>query len=464
LKPPPDDGAADAAPDAGAESGDTGSDREPSAEPAAEAAPEPTPDASLAESPDASPDAAADSGAAQTSDALPDGPASADDAPDVPPPASGTPWRALAISTGTSHACALLDNHQVKCWGDNTFAALGTGDHDDRGQDPAKMGNALPFVDLGTGRSAVAISAGHDTTCAILDTGGVKCWGDRLRSGTPAKPGDDPFVGDQPSELGDALPALDLGAGRKARFVAAGHDSTCAILDDGSVLCWDGGTPPYTPPTPLRAPAAVVQLVPAFGEVMALFADGSPSARLPLGGPELALLADQRAVYVGGSNTGACAVLSDGRLACGGYAASSAPLLATTDAAAVDVAEFHTCVLSKAGEVRCSEGDCGAYPSGTKYWCPAKPLVDGVSIVGLGQPATALGTGAIDFSCALLADGSVKCWTLYDYCRNAAGGTDPCAVTDLPLESVLGGGVTVTGTGANREYGSWRSIDLGTRP
>ena len=36
---------------------------------------------------------------------------------------------------------------------------------------------ALPIVNLGTGRTATAIAAGREHTCAILDNSSVKCWG-----------------------------------------------------------------------------------------------------------------------------------------------------------------------------------------------------------------------------------------------------------------------------------------------
>ena len=39
------------------------------------------------------------------------------------------------------------------------------------------MGDALAFVDLGSGRSAKLLVAGYDHTCARLDNDQAKCWG-----------------------------------------------------------------------------------------------------------------------------------------------------------------------------------------------------------------------------------------------------------------------------------------------
>ncbi|MCB1017083.1 MAG: carboxypeptidase regulatory-like domain-containing protein [Acidimicrobiales bacterium] len=146
----------------------------------------------------------------------------------------GTGRTATAVSTGGGHTCALLAGGDVKCWG--AGGALGLGDTLPRGSGPGEMGDALPTVDLGTGRSATAISAGADFTCALLDDGSVKCWGENRFGQLGLGDTDDRGVG--PGEMGDALPAVDLGAGRTATAVTAGDLGACARLDDGSVKCW----------------------------------------------------------------------------------------------------------------------------------------------------------------------------------------------------------------------------------
>lgn len=65
----------------------------------------------------------------------------------------------------------------MKCWGNNGLAQLGIGDTQNRGDGSGEMGGNLPAVDLGTGRTAVAIAAGQVHTCAVLDNGAVRCWG-----------------------------------------------------------------------------------------------------------------------------------------------------------------------------------------------------------------------------------------------------------------------------------------------
>ena len=150
----------------------------------------------------------------------------------------GTGRTALAIATGFSHTCALLDNNSVKCWGHNN-GQLGYGDTINRGDDPNEMGNNLPAIDLGTGRTALAIAAGDAHTCARLDNNSLKCWGSNFQGQLGlGSVGNISDRGDVPNEMGDNLPAIDLGTGRTALAIATGFSHTCALLDDNSVKCW----------------------------------------------------------------------------------------------------------------------------------------------------------------------------------------------------------------------------------
>ena len=68
-----------------------------------------------------------------------------------------------------THACAILDDESLKCWGYNGYGQLGIGSTTNQ--------NTPQTVDLGTGRTAVSVSLGQQHTCAVLDDGSLKCWG-----------------------------------------------------------------------------------------------------------------------------------------------------------------------------------------------------------------------------------------------------------------------------------------------
>ena len=84
------------------------------------------------------------------------------------------------LVAGSYHTCAILNDDTVKCWGSGGGLAggkLGYGDTNDRGDEANEMGNNLPVVDLGSGKTAKQLVAGEHHTCAILNDDTVKCWG-----------------------------------------------------------------------------------------------------------------------------------------------------------------------------------------------------------------------------------------------------------------------------------------------
>jgi len=122
----------------------------------------------------------------------------------------GTGRTATAITAGDEHTCAILDNSSVKCWGENSYGQLGQGDTDDRGDGSASggMGDRLPAVELGPGRTATSITIGTGYTCVLLDDNSVKCWG-RSHVG---QLGIEKTAtrGDEPNEMGDDLEKVYL--------------------------------------------------------------------------------------------------------------------------------------------------------------------------------------------------------------------------------------------------------------
>ncbi|MDP7003393.1 MAG: hypothetical protein QGG21_00005, partial [Candidatus Thalassarchaeaceae archaeon] len=134
-------------------------------------------------------------------------------------PSGGT---AVAISAGTQHTCAVLDDGSVACWGYNNYGQLGDGSSSDS------------LVSLPSGSLATSVSAGHQHTCAVLDNGSVYCWGENMEG----------QLGDGSSyevdgTISSSTPVnVALPSGRSATAVSAGGSHTCAVLDDGSVDCW----------------------------------------------------------------------------------------------------------------------------------------------------------------------------------------------------------------------------------
>ncbi len=143
------------------------------------------------------------------------------------------------LTIGTHHICAILDNGKVKCWGRNDYGQLGQENTTQRGDNSNEMGDNLAYTELGTGRTAVSIEAGDQFTCAVLDNGRVKCWGynqyGRLGQGNTTN------RGDNAGEMGDGLAYTDLNLltdGRTVTQLTAGYHYMCALMSDGYVKCW----------------------------------------------------------------------------------------------------------------------------------------------------------------------------------------------------------------------------------
>ncbi|HMJ11752.1 MAG TPA: choice-of-anchor D domain-containing protein [Polyangiaceae bacterium] len=149
-----------------------------------------------------------------------------DELPNVATVDVGGPVRQLAA--GGSHTCALLFNGAVRCWGNGVGGRLGYGNVDTIGDDEA------PSVagDVNLGGKAIQVAAGWFHSCALLDTGSIRCWG--VNTDGELGYGNTQHVGD------DELPSAagDVNVGGAVSQLSIGERHTCALLTTGKVRCW----------------------------------------------------------------------------------------------------------------------------------------------------------------------------------------------------------------------------------
>ncbi|MCH2642111.1 MAG: hypothetical protein MKZ55_06560, partial [Candidatus Thalassarchaeum sp.] len=140
------------------------------------------------------------------------------------------------IEAGGSHTCAVLDNNDLICWGENDAGQLGLGNTTHIGDDADEIGDDFSTVSLPSGRTVDALALGADHTCALLDDASIVCWGDNTYGQLGI--GNTNTIGDGAGEMGASLSTVSLPTGRTATQITAGQDITCAILDNNDLICW----------------------------------------------------------------------------------------------------------------------------------------------------------------------------------------------------------------------------------
>ena len=76
---------------------------------------------------------------------------------------------AVALDTGSDHACVAQANGGVSCWGRCDDGRCGDGNIENH-----KVGTAIQADGID---SAVGITVGGDHACAVLSNGEAACWG-----------------------------------------------------------------------------------------------------------------------------------------------------------------------------------------------------------------------------------------------------------------------------------------------
>lgn len=379
----------------------------------------------------------------------------------------------VQLAAGIGHTCALVSDGAVRCWGSGTFGKLGYGALDDIGDDetPADAG------DVRFGGHAVQITAGRGHTCVLLDTGKVRCWGfgrhGKLGYRAEHNIGDD----EHPETAGD----VDVGG--TVVQVSAGGEHTCAVLDDGSVRCWGqgqygqlgyaavddiGDDEPPSAAGPVDVGGNVIQVEAGNWHTCALLDTGAVRCWGNDDGGQLGYgystgnigdnetPASEGDVDMGGTvislaslNAHSCAVLDGGFLRCWGagawgklgYGGEQNVGDDETPAEMGDVdlggsvtgvaAGDHTCAILVGGAVRCwgpgSHGQLG-YGNQNDVDVPAS-----VGEVSVGGPVVGIVAGA-QHTCALLDNADVRCWGAKGYGKLGYGNDERVGDDEFPSD------------------------------
>ena len=278
----------------------------------------------------------------------------------------------VAISASSIHTCALTSAGGVKCWGNNSFGQIGDG---------TTVFRTSPVDVVGLSSGVVQVSAGLFSTCALTNSGGVKCWGGNATGS----------LGDGTTQ-GRVIPVDVVGLASGVIAISSGDQRTCALTISGGVMCWgwniygqigDGTT------VDRLAPVDVVGL-------------SSGVTAISAGAYHTCVITNTGGVKCWGTN-------DQGELGDGTTISRLAPVdvvgLSSGAGSLAELEERMTCAVTRAGGVKCwGLNNTGQVGDGTTQ----NRLIP-VDVVGLGSGVVKVSAGP-HHSCALTSTGGVKCW------------------------------------------------------
>ena len=356
---------------------------------------------------------------------------------------------AVALAAAYDHACALIADGTVRCWGDNGSGQLGNAS--------VTGGSAVP-VAVGNVSDATALTVGAFHTCVIGADRTVRCWG-RNSNG---QLGDGTFT--------DSSAPVTVQGLTNVTAIAGGGSHTCALVGDGTLRCWGSndqgqlgdGTGAFS-----QTPVQVLQITTAT------------------------------AVSAGWAHT--CALLQDHTVECWGWNASGQVGDGTTgnalaprhvvgiNAASAITAGWwqHSCALSSDGSVQCwGQNQWGQLGNGATTsssipvamvttgltWASSNPSVATIDASGLAT-AIASGTTTISATDRSGATGSTTLTVPVQFTLSVAlagAGTGSVASTSAGIDcgadcsQIYDSGTTVTLTAspaANSTFVGWSGCD-----
>jgi alpha-tubulin suppressor-like RCC1 family protein len=345
-------------------------------------------------------------------------------------------YTTLEIFGGGQHTCALIETGRVRCWGNGFAGSLGYGNTNTIGddEDPSSAG------DVSLPGGVLSLDLGGLFSCGLFEDDQMRCWGAAVNGQTGYAA--TASIGD--NELLDMLVPVMLG-GTATQFELGGSH-VCVRLDASDARCWGAN--------------GQGQL--GIGDNAmdnANIGDGehpSEAAVVNLGPNDVAFVA------TGFSHS--CAVTSNNELFCWGEnsrgqlgygstgdigndedpisanAVNVASMGLPVDATITELAlgKEHTCALFSSGDVLCwGRANSGQIGQGDNvdYGDSMGELPSGLMPIDLGGVATSI-TAGDDFTCARINDGSIRCWGANGAGQLGQGNTEALGDDELPSTGV----------------------------
>ena len=323
----------------------------------------------------------------------------------------------VQVDAGAYHSCGLLANGQVKCWGQGTYGQLGNGGF---GGATTPVGVSLsigPPADL-----AKQIDLGGFHSCALLQSGQIRCWGrgasGQLGNGVASDSNVPVAVKIGATNLG-LVKSIAAGGGYVGGSIV-GH--TCAVMANGTAKCWGyNGFGQLGDNSTLNKSDATYSVIGAGSAV-----------QTTVGEDFSCLLNANGGVQCFGDGT-------NGRLGTGNTSSQAVPaavqnLFGVEGGVAVDTGYDNTCARTSTGRVVCW-GDGYAGGNGTNNENDtARPDIAVLNSSLVPITATDMQAGAFG-GCARVPDGTVVCWG-FNVDGQVGDGTTTNRLTAVPVSGV----------------------------
>lgn len=342
----------------------------------------------------------------------------------------------LSIHAGGVHTCALIEGGRVRCWGTANVGQLGYGNETVIGDnEPPSDAGDVPLIG-----QILQFDAGGLHNCGIFEDDVLRCWGagaaGQLGYGNNMDLGDD--------EMLDMLVGVMLGG--TASKISLGGSHSCALVGT-QVLCWGANNSGQLGVGNTMAVGSMN--VPTDSMTVAF---SSPIVMLEAGVSHTCAVTDADELYCWGNN-------ANGQLGYGGdqnvgndeLPDSAGPvdvmsmgLGMNATISSLALGKDHSCALFSTGQVLCwGRNNHGQLGQGNNVDWGDDPNEFPAMLAPIdfgGAVVTAI-TAGDDFSCALIDDGSVRCWGRSNHGQLGQGNTNTIGndAMEVPVTVDLGG-------------------------